>query len=346
MFWFKSTNKKKKIIKNQNVEKKNKSVFVKVPAKLMISGEHSVIYNHKAVVCAVDLFLNIKIKRISAPKIVITDGRTRIKILLKDLSMEHHHDNKLIEIIRKFFDRIKMPISGMEMIIDNKIPIGCGLGSSSALIVGIIFGINELFGFKKNRNELISIAKDIEKIFHGNSSGADIKTVVIGGVIYVNQGTIEKIPHQIDEIWIINTGRPSFSTKNVVSEIADRFPSSDATWEEMGKITQDISKIMSGFGKVGMKIAHNECCLEKIGVVLPVVKKFLNDIKQHDIYGKICGAGTIAGREKYGGNGIIGIFQVLNKEQKRYLCSLCKTNRFLIRRVFVCNSGIMMTAKQ
>ena len=113
----------------------------------------------------------------------------------------------------------------------------------------------------------------------------------------------------------------------------------------MGKITQDISKIMSGFGKVGMKIAHNECCLEKIGVVLPVVKKFLNDIKQHDIYGKICGAGTIAGREKYGGNGIIGIFQVLNKEQKRYLCSLCKTNRFLIRRVFVCNSGIMMTAK-
>ena len=67
---------KQKINKNDQLKKKNiKSVKVKIPAKLMISGEHAVVYNSKAVICAINIFSNIEIKKISSHQIIIKDGK-------------------------------------------------------------------------------------------------------------------------------------------------------------------------------------------------------------------------------------------------------------------------------
>ena len=341
-FWQKKHilgNKKFKTKKNIN------SVFVRVPAKLILSGEHSVVYNSKAVICAINIFLNVKIKKLSQPKIIIKDGKNVRKTLLIDFSMEHKNNDVILEIIRRFFDKKKFPISGMKITIKNSIPIGCGLGSSSALVAGIVFGISELFDNEKNTTELLQLATNIENIFHGKSSGVDIKTVVKGGMIYLDKNNVKKIAHQIDEIWIVNTGCPSFSTKSVVMDIFDNFASSSKLWYEMGEITSDVANIMTSKEKVYKKIAHNESLLEKLGVVIPSVKKFIDNLKTKEIYGKVCGAGTIARKEQNGGNGIVGIFQTLTKEQKKYLFSLCKKNNFGIRKVYISNAGLTIFSK-
>ena len=336
-FWKKKTASN---FQKNKVQKNIHSVSVKVPAKLMISGEHSVIYNSKAVVCAINIFLKIKIKKISTLAIIIIDGKHKYKTLLSDLSIENKNKDTVLEIIRKFFDRTKTPMCGIKIVIKNSIPIGCGLGSSSALVSGIIFGLNELFGTKKNTTELIKMATNIEHIFHGKSSGVDIQTVVKGGVVYINNDYTTKVAHQIDEIWIINTGQPSFSTKNVVIDVSDNFSSSNKIWKEIGEITSDISEIMSSREKVGIKIAHNENCLEKIGIVTESVKTFIKDLKAHEIYGKVCGAGTIAKNEVNGNSGVVGVFQKLTKEQKKYLFFLCKKNKFDIKKVYISNAGL------
>ena len=192
---------------------------------------------------------------------------------------------------------------------------------------------------------MIKIATNVESIFHGKSSGVDIQTVVKGGVVYANNGKVVKIPHQLDEIWIIDTGRPSFSTKNVVTDVYDNFASSKAIWNEMGDVTSDVADIMKSREKLWQKIAHNEMLLEKISIVIPKVKTFLQEIKKQGIYGKICGAGTIASREKDGGNGVIGIFQILTKEQRRYLLQMCKKNHFKLKKVFISNAGLTINSK-
>lgn len=341
LFW-----RKKKISCNKtNDQKIVKSVRIKIPAKLMISGEHSVIYNSKAVTCAVNIFLNIEIKKITKSVIIINDGKDCRKVYLKDLSIEHKNSDVILEIIRRFFDKAKLPLCGMKITIKNSIPIGCGLGSSSSLVAGIVFGMNELFGGKKSVSELINAATSIENIFHGKSSGVDIQTVVKGGVLYVNHNSVNKIAHQIDEIWIVNTGCPSFSTKNVVMNVFDNFASHDELWREMGEITSDIAEIMLSKEKVFKKIAHNESCLEKIGIVKSNVKKFIDDLKSNGIYGKVCGAGTIAKREKNGGNGIVGIFQKLSKEQEKYLFLMCKKNKFSVKKIYISNAGLIISSK-
>ena len=346
MGFFFSKKYKQKINKNDKLEKKNiKSVYVKIPAKLMISGEHSVIYNSKAVICAINIFSKIEIKKISSHQIIIKDGKENYKVNLQDFSLEYENNDLILEIIRRFFDTTKLPLCGIKIVIKNSIPIGCGLGSSSALVAGIVFGLNKMFGSEKKNANLLQIATEIENIFHCKSSGADIQTIVKGGIVYFNDGKIKKIAHQIDEIYIINTGRPSFSTKNVVMNIYDRFTSSHDIWENIGNITKSISEMMPSNKKITKKIAENEILLEKLGIVTPSVSDFIADLKENKIYGKVCGAGTIAERENEGGSGIVGIFQKLSKDQKKYLSALCEKNNFSLKKVYIYNAGITIFSK-
>ncbi len=338
---------KKKNKSNTKMVKKKMLNFVsvKVPAKLIFSGEHSVIYNSKAVVCAINIFLKIKIKRLKEPVIIIEDGENNFNINLNDLSLKHKNSNVILEIVRRFFNELKLSLCGMKITIKNSIPIGCGLGSSSALVAGMVFGLNELFGNKKSVSDLIKIATSIEDIFHGKSSGVDIRTIVTGGVIYVNRNSIKKISHKIDEMWIINTGKPSFSTKNVVMDVFNNFSSNDKIWHEMGEITSDISKIIASKEKIWQNIAYNENYLERLGVVKNDVVRFIDSLKKKGIYCKVCGAGTISKQEKNGGNGIVGIFQTLSKEQKKYLFTMCEKNNFSVKKINVLNVGLTICSK-
>ena len=172
-----------------------KSVKVKIPAKLMISGEHAVVYNSKAVICAINIFSNIEIKKISSHQIIIKDGKEKHKVNLQDFSLEYENNDLILEIIRRFFDTTKLPLCGIKIVIKNSIPIGCGLGSSSALVASIVFGLNKMFGSEKKNVNLLQLATEIENIFHCKSSGADIQTIVKGGVVYFNNGKIKKIAH-------------------------------------------------------------------------------------------------------------------------------------------------------
>ena len=339
LFW-----KNKRTIAHKKKKKNIQSVVAKVPAKLIVSGEHAVVYNHCAVVCCIKRFLKVKIKKLNYQVIIINDGKDKIHINLNDFSIEKKNNNVLLEIIRRFFDTTKTPLFGMEINIKNDIPIGYGFGSSSALICGIVFCLNLLFETKCKVNKLIELSTNIENIFHGKSSGVDIETITRGGVLYANSGNVKKISHQLDEVWIVNTGRPSFSTKNVVLEVAEHF-SHSKIWDEFYGVTEDISEIMQTKELLNQKIAHNESLLEKIGVVKTEIKSMLEELKQYSIYGKVCGAGTIASKEYKGGNGVVAFFQQLDKEQIDVLKKVCKKHNFKLQKVYISNAGLTTKSK-
>ena len=78
----------------------------------------------------------------------------------------------------------------------NTIPMGAGLGFSAALCVGIGRLLIHL-GFL-NEIELFDFAKHLEDLFHGNSSGMDIASVIYSKPILFNKnGHIE----QLDMAW-------------------------------------------------------------------------------------------------------------------------------------------------
>ena len=67
--------------------------------------------------------------------------------------------------------------------------------------------------------ELLNLAKNIEHLCHGQSSGFDLRTIHRGGCLLLNTQQNSNINLQLSNFSIINTGQPKSSTGSCVSHV-------------------------------------------------------------------------------------------------------------------------------
>ena len=315
-------------------------VVVKIPAKLVISGEHSVLYTGKAITCAISRYMVIKIKSIKRNVIKVKGNGFRVKHKLKDF-LSQPFDNELeLEIIRSFFLQANIKPKGLSISIKSKVPVNCGMGSSATIITGILFGLNEIFETNISRDDLIALATKLEDVCHGKSSGIDVVSVVNGGVLYFNNGKYEKIPHSFDEVWYINTGRSNFNTKDVVDMVSRNPNLTEDGWKEFDKIAIAIKNNIVNNKKICDLIVKNQQMLQEIGIVSSSVNEFIRNLLNYDIYAKVCGAGTIAELDTSGKCGVVAVFHKLSKMQVKVLKKLCHQSSWKLKRATIANAGL------
>lgn len=71
-------------------------------------------------------------------------------------------DNLIYLSAKKVFEKAGAEFSGLRITEENNIPFARGLGSSSACIVGGVFGANELLGRPFSKSDLLNIAAETE----------------------------------------------------------------------------------------------------------------------------------------------------------------------------------------
>ncbi|ESO09345.1 hypothetical protein HELRODRAFT_73557 [Helobdella robusta] len=182
------------------------SISVSAPGKLIMFGEHAVVYgkvillNHinkqKALATSLAMKCNLYVKKVQEEII-------RIKLFDFGQSYEwplNHLASKINCLIFKFND-LSRALVGFEMAVESRLPIGAGLGSSAAFNVSLTAALLVLRGkirlpeindsnhrdvptkVQLSRSDLQLINKWsflAEKIIHGTPSGIDNSVATYG----------------------------------------------------------------------------------------------------------------------------------------------------------------------
>ncbi|MFV0555741.1 MAG: mevalonate kinase [Lactovum sp.] len=154
------------------MERKQKIGIGEAHAKLILLGEHAVVYGQPAIAIPV----NILKMRVTLTKIgigqFIEDNERRQRLELMGENFEGIR--QLILRLLERFEALTMPFS---LEIDSNIPRGRGLGASAALATAVTKAFFDFFNHELEERELFELVNFSESIVHGRASGIDAAAV-------------------------------------------------------------------------------------------------------------------------------------------------------------------------
>ena len=265
------------------------------PGKVILFGEHFVVYGVKAILCSINKRVTVTAEKISDKKIVINseignlilEPNKSISEINSPLKPFYYLGNKVI----------KNQDTGIQIKIDSEIPLGVGLGSSSACCVAGAAAIFKLFG-DISKEEILELAIEAERTIFENTSGADCTVCVYGGIMeYDKKQGFKKIEDEPNFQLVIANSNIEHSTESMVSEvkaftIKNKKEFSKLLNQEL-ELVEDVLKLLKENNTIelGEKINQNQEYLETIGISNNQLREMI-EIGQKTSFGaKITGSG-------------------------------------------------------
>ena len=246
------------------------------PAKIILFGEHFVVHGTKAILAAID-------KRVTVTS-TFTDNNT-IKVNSQLGTLEVPISSSYEEVKSEFRPFVYLAnkminsdqnVSGLEITIDSDIPVGVGLGSSSACCVATTASISGLFK-ELSSEEILKISIEAEKTIFPDTSGADCTVCTYGGmIVYDKIKGIEKIGNIFDLNLIIANSMIPHITKNSVEKVRKFKENNEERFSKLcayeTRIIADVIRVMEDEDEedyniiIGKKMVSNQMLLKEIQV--------------------------------------------------------------------------------
>jgi len=267
------------------------------PAKIILFGEHFIVYGGKAVLCSID-------RRITVESELTDTGTIEIESSLGRLIVPKSEPYKnadlvfrpLVYIAQKTLEKFHSE-SGIRIQVSSEFPSGVGLGSSSACCVAAAGSISGLFG-NNTRDEILKIAIDAERTIFENTSGADCTVCTYGGVLeYGKDGYIKKLETiPTLELVVANSGIIHSTSKvvSMVRQFKDGKPEtfSSLCMQEASLIEGALDALQkNNLVQLGRLMIQNQEFLEKIGVSNDTLNSMISLVKDTSYGAKLTGAG-------------------------------------------------------
>ncbi|GIW63930.1 MAG: mevalonate kinase [Patescibacteria group bacterium] len=273
-----------------------KSVTYSAPGKIILSGEHAVVYGRPAIATAIDKRLTVTLRLSDTSRL---SDKPDSWLVLENLVKRHLNLSQLPKI---------------EVKIVSDILKKSGLGSSAAFASAGLACLLHLLTKKQPSLDLVNkLAFQAEKHFHKNPSGIDNSTVVYGGFVFYRKefeflklvsNLSIKIPQSFQSrMFLIYTGKPKESTAEMVEFVGKLWNQQPQATEkiinEIEKVTKRIviSIVQENFKFFYDSVKANQRLLEELGVFSDYSKNLLSFLADYGVY-KLVGAG---GRHKGSG---------------------------------------------
>jgi mevalonate kinase len=291
------------------------------PGKLILSGEHAVVYGQPALAMAVNRYAQAWVSE--------QHGR----FIAFDLLNLQYHKNMTMKALHKLKQRVqtsyegflrgevhirdvvKIPgelskyafthllekvnhqlADGVKLSTHSDIPVGCGMGSSAAMILCVMHAIALQQGLHLSPESYLEHAKETENLQHGKSSGVDLQVSLRGGCLRFQQGVVHSRSLPDMPLFMVNTGKPQSTTGECVSAVASKVDH-PVILADFAAVTNamDAAIELQNLAEFQRCIRTNHQLLVNIGVVPEKVQQFITAIEQSGAAAKICGAGAIRG---------------------------------------------------
>jgi len=283
---------------------KRSSARASAPGKVVLFGEHFVVYDNPAILAAIDRRVNVTVYVNTAGTIKITSDLGLIGSFEDSRFHLHKGTKEAKTILAPLCECARLVLSergcnlGLDIELVSNLPESVGLGSSAACCVAITAAVDSLF-HEPDRYWVCAKAAESERLIHKDSSGADCNISTFGGMMYFVKSEGFKNIYSKNELslGLINTGK-THSTANLVSSVKKFKDTNRLSFKVLASLSNIICQkafaaIKEGNEQMlGNLMSQNQVLLQEIGVSDKIIDELVDLCLSNGAWGaKLTGAG-------------------------------------------------------
>jgi mevalonate kinase len=291
-------------------------ITISAPGKLMLFGEHAVVYDHPCLVTAVDQRIHLTAEILESSDFKLEASDVDVTDYKKSISELGHGDipkgAKFVEIgVKNLFDKFQIK-KGLKISTSSEYSSEFGFGSSSASTVCVVKALSELFDLKLDEKQIFDLAYKAVLDIQGKGSGFDVAAAIYGGTLYFVTGgkTIEPLIIESLPLTVGYSGVKA-DTVTLINQVKKKFANNqtrlDEIYDEIETIVEKAKPeiLNQNWEAVGKHMYDNQQLLAELGVSIDKLDDMIFYAIQEGAYGgKLSGAGggdcmiTLASEDK------------------------------------------------
>ena len=280
-------------------------VVASAPGKVILLGEHFVVYGVPAIVAAIELRARASVSMRADSSVRVEAPDLGLSGLFRPGASEVEGDEGAEEALRPIFlavDEVRKRLGrrrGLNISISSSIPIAAGLGSSAAVAVSASAATCALLKGLIDKELVFRAALEAEKLVHVSPSGVDPAISTHGGLIIYKRGVgIQKLEIEAPlELVVGDTGlkRSTGALVSAVRALRNRRP--ELFQRLLSAAEELISEALDALRRgdalaLGELMDINQGLLSAIGVSNLALEKLVHAARKAGALGaKLTGAG-------------------------------------------------------
>lgn len=267
------------------------------PGKIILFGEHAVVYNRPALAVPVNqVQVEVEVSDSNLPGVWIHAPVIDLHAELSTLPADHPIGSVILQVCQLCE---RFPLPNLSVNIGSTIPVASGLGSGAAVSVAVIRALSSFFSHPLKNEQINSLVYETEKLHHGTPSGIDNTVITYNMPVFYLKGKPTETFKVGKPFTIVigDTGIPAL-TKDSVGDVRRLWLRDTNRMEEIFNEVAQISTMARHFiesGRpelLGELMDQNHEFLQKMTVSSPELDALVLAARQAGAFGaKLSGGG-------------------------------------------------------